>query len=308
MLSGSALSQTIPPTYGQPKTPKIVAYVQAALQQGNLPQAQAIAAQYRRLNGDQPDALEALSWVARGEAAMGQGERAESDAEEVERSVRRLVATRSLDAEPHLPLALGASYEVRAQLLFAAGRRAEALQLLQSAEKTWRGTSIVGRLEKNVLLMTLEGHPLPAIRASDWIGKKPEPSTAWRGKVVLLFFWAHWCSDCKADSPIIADLARDFEPKGLVVVAPTRLYGYTAEQDTAAPAVEKPFVEKVFQHYYAGIPNAQVPLDASNFERFGATTTPTIVIADRRGIVRLYHPGAMDEQSLRAALAPLLAR
>ncbi len=91
-----------------------------------------------------------------------------------------------------------------------------------------------------------------------------------------------------------------------MVVAPTRLYGYTAEDEHAAAAVETPFVEKVYAHYYAGIPNAGVPLDAANFERFGVSTTPTIALVDRRGIVRLYHPGAMDEKSLRAAIEPLL--
>ena len=305
-FSCSAVGQSIPPTYGQPLPSQVVLYIQRALKQGDLANAQALAAQYRRLNGDTPDSLEALSWVARGEAANGQRDKATADAEDVEQSARRLVATRSLDAEPHLPLALGASYEVQAEMLFAAGRRSEALQLLQNAEHTWRGTSIVGRLQKNILLMTLEGHPLPAIQVADWLGKKPPPPSAWRGKVVLLFFWAHWCSDCKADSPIIASLARELEPKGLVVMAPTRLYGYTAEAENVPPALEKPFIAKVFERYYADIPNAPVPIDTSNFDRFGVSTTPTIVVADKGGIVRLYHPGAMNEKALRDVIVPLL--
>ncbi len=43
-----------------------------------------------------------------------------------------------------------------------------------------------------------------------------------------------------------------------------------------------------------------------NFERFGVSTTPTIVLIDRRGIVRLYHPGVIEEADLRAAIEPLL--
>jgi thioredoxin-related protein len=49
-------------------------------------------------------------------------------------------------------------------------------------------------------------------------------------------------------------------------------------------------------------------VDSSNFERFGVSTTPTLVIADRRGVVRLYHPGYLDEKSLRAAIEAVLAR
>lgn len=295
-----------PQDYGQPATPKVVAYVQAMLQRGDLQDAEAMVAQYRKLYGDTPEALEAYSWLARGELAAGRAAQALKDSEEIERIARGTLATRRLDAEPHLPLALGAAYEVQAQALYETHRRAEALALLRSALKTWQGTSLVDRLQKNINLMTLEGKPMPLLSEVKWIGKKPQPAADRRGKVLLLFFWAHWCADCKADAPIIAKLASEFQPKGLVVIAPTRLYGYTAQEEHAAPSVELPFVEKVYQKYYSDIPNAGVPVDAGNFQRFGASTTPTIVLVDRRGIVRLYNPGAMDEASLRAAIERLI--
>ncbi len=304
-----ACAQNLPATdYGQPATPKVVAYVQMALQQGDLQSAEAMVAQYRKLYGDTPEALEAFSWLARGELIYGHSDQALKDAEEIERISRASLATRKLDAEPHLPLALGAAYEVQAEILRRAGKRTEALQLLQSALKTWRGTSLVDRLQKNINLITLQGKPMPVLRATEWIGKKPQAETAWRGKVLLLFFWAHWCADCKAEAPVIAKLAAEFEPKGLVVIAPTRLYGYTAQEENAPPSTEMPFIEKVYQKYYSNIPNAQVPVDASNFQRFGASTTPTIVLVDRQGIVRLYNPGVMDEAALRSAIEPLLSK
>lgn len=292
-------------SYGQPQTPLIVAYVVSSLQHGDLASARALVAQYRRVNGDTPEALEALSWLARGEAAAGNLEQADQDAEEINRLAQTSLATRKLDAEPHLPLALGAAYEVEAEILARQNKRAEALQLLRSALTTWRGTSLVNRLQKNINLLTLEGKPMPALRATDWLGAKPTNPNFWRGKPLLLFFWAHWCADCKGEEPIISRLAAEFEPKGVTVLAPTRLYGYTAQNEHASPQEERAFIERVFQKYYASIPNAKVPFDAGNFERFGASTTPTIVLVDRRGIVRLYHPGAMDESALRAALQQL---
>ncbi len=293
--------------YGQPATPPVVAYVEAALQHGDLASASAMVAQYRRMKGDTPEALEALSWVARGELATGHVEQASKDVEEIKRSSQATLGTRTLDAEPHLPLALGAAYEVEAEILYDAHKRAEALQLLQSALHTWRGTSLVDRLQKNINLMTLQGRPVPLLRAPEWIGTRPAPETTWRGKVVLLFFWAHWCADCKAEEPIIAKLGAELEPKGLLIVAPTRRYGYTADDEHAPPAKETAFMRKVYEKYYSNIPNAQVPIDELNFERFGASTTPTIVLVDRRGIVKLYHPGVMEEGDLRAAIEPLLA-
>ena len=75
---------------------------------------------------------------------------------------------------------------------------------------------------------------------------------------------------------------------------------------SSAAAEETPFISKVFEQYYAAVPNEGIPVDRGNFERYGASTTPTIVLVDRHGIVRLYHPGLMTEAELRGAIEPLL--
>jgi thiol-disulfide isomerase/thioredoxin len=279
--------------FAQASYAQIVPYVEALVTRGDLSGAQVMTARYRHEFGNAPETLAAMSWLARGEFKDHHYEKALTDAEQVQGLVKSSLALRKLDSEPYLPLALGASLEVEAQSLAALNRRSEALQLLQSAERDWKGTSITGRLQKNILLLTLVGHPLPQIRGV---------AESWRGKPALFFFWAHWCVDCKAMSPVIAKLAAEFEPRGLVVVAPTRFYGYTAQQESVTPAEEKPVLDQVFQGYYAAIPNVIVPVDASNFDRFGASTTPTIVLADKQGTVRLYHPGAMPEQALREAI------
>jgi thiol-disulfide isomerase/thioredoxin len=293
-------------TYGQTPTPRVVAYVQMELQQGDLESASALVAQYRRLYGDTPEALEALSWVGRGEFAAGHLEQASKHIEEIQRGCQTALATRKLDAEPHLPLALGAAYELQAEILSQQHQRTEAVQLLTSAVRKWRGTSIADRLQKNLNLITLEGRPVPMLQETEWIGSKPATLGALRGKVVLLFFWAHWCADCKAEAPIIAQLASEFSRRGLTVVAPTRRYGYTADDEHADPSKETVFIHKVYARYYSMIPNAGVPLDERNFERFGVSTTPTIVLISRQGIVKLYYPGVMEEDALRAKIEPLL--
>ena len=86
------------------------------------------------------------------------------------------------------------------------------------------------------------------------------------------------------------------------------LWLYTAEQENVAPAVEKEFVAKVFEHYYSEIPNVQIPLSmplTSNGSE--PVPRPPIVVADRRGIVRLYHPGA-NERRLSARRHPAAPR
>ena len=75
----------------------------------------------------------------------------------------------------------------------------------------------------------------------------------------MLFFWAHWCGDCKGEVAIIADLQRIFASKGLVVIAPTRLYGYVAGGQDAPPVAEKQYIERVRQQYYSALPNMAAP-------------------------------------------------
>lgn len=292
---------------GQTPVPRVVAYVQMALKNGDLASASAVVGQYRRLNGDTPEALEAFAWLARGELAAGQVDQASKDADEIRHSCETALATRSLDSEPHLPLALGAVYELQAEILNERRQRTEALQLLRTQLRKWRGTSLEDRLQKNINVLTLEGRPMPLLSETEWIGPKPPAATTLRGKVVLLFFWAHWCADCKVEIPVVTQLATELEPKGMVLIAPTKRYGYTAQEEHAAPATETAFIQQVYDKLYASIPGIRVPLDAGNFDRFGASTIPTLVVVDRRGTVRLYHPGVMEEKDLRAVIEPLLS-
>jgi thioredoxin-related protein len=51
-----------------------------------------------------------------------------------------------------------------------------------------------------------------------------------------------------------------------------------------------------------------VPVSAANFQAYGASTTPTIVLLDGNGIVRFYHPGAVFEAELAGRIEALPKR
>ncbi len=120
---------------------------------------------------------------------------------------------------------------------------------------------------------------------------------------MLLFFWAHWCGDCKQEAPLLAQIEKEFAAKGLVMVAPTQRYGYVAHGEEAGPAEEIKYIDQVRHRFYADLLNVPAPVSEDNFKNYGASTTPTIVLIDRQGVVRLYHPGAMTLEELRAALS-----
>src|SRR5580658_5377506 len=280
----------------------LVTDVETAMSHGNFPLAEAMLQGYRSQRGITPEYLEALSWLARGDLITRQFDKADAVAKDAEKLALQSLATLPLDAEPHLPLALGAAIEVEAQVLTANGDRAGALALLHKDLLAFHDTSIRTRIQKNINLLTLEGRAAPALEEREFLGAKPAPLLALRGKPVLLFFWAHWCPDCKQEEHILAQIASEYGPKGLVMIAPTQRYGYVANGDEAGPADELQYIEKIRHQYYADLLNVPAPVSEANFRNYGASTTPTLVLIDRHGIVRLYHPGAMTIDELRAAL------
>jgi len=250
----------------------------------------------------------ALSWLARGELAAKHLDRADAYAVATRKVADQFLRTRKLDSDPWLPTAVGAAIEVHALVLAARGERSDAVAFLDEQLASFGNTSIADRLHKNLNLLSMEGKTAPALDESDWLGAKPVPLSALHGHPVLLFFWAHWCSDCKAEIPILAEIERIYGPKGLVLIAPTRFYGYVGQGQDAPPAVEKKYIEAVRQQFYAPLGNIAVPLSNSNFIKFGASTTPTLVLIDGAGVVRLYHPGNLSGPELAARIQALLPK
>jgi thiol-disulfide isomerase/thioredoxin len=286
----------------------IVEDVRLALAQNNFSAAEADLKAYRSQNSVTPEYIEAYSWMGRAALNAHDYDQATAYAKETRALALEQLKQRPLDSEPRLPNALGAAIEVQAQTLAVQGKRIQAVTVLQSALHTYGTTSIRARLQKNLNLLSLEGKPAPAIKAEEFLGSKPPVLAQLKGSPVLLFFWAHWCGDCKAEAPIITQLRTEFAPKGLAVVGPTKLYGYTAQIEHASPSDELAYIDAVRHRFYGGLLDMPVPISKYNFDAYGASTTPTLVLLDRAGKVAMYHPGALPYDQLRTEIEKVVAQ
>lgn len=263
--------------------------------------------EYQAKSGATPEMAAAISWLARDALADRRLEQADTYAEQSRKMVLQFLSSRKLDSDAWLPTALGASIEVHAQVLAAEGKRSDAIGFLLEQDHAFSDTSISERIHKNLNLLSMVGKPAPSFAVNEWLGPKPQPLSFLRGHPVLLFFWAHWCPDCKAMAPVIDSIQKTYRQSGLVVMGPTKRYGYAAGGEPASPEAEKQYINRVREQYYAPLAAMPVPISNAAFAAYGASTTPTLVLIDAVGIVRLYHPGALTQKELASAIG-LLAK
>ena len=278
----------------------IVDDVRLQLAQSNFTGAESQLNAYKAQRGTTPEYLEALSWMARAALSMQQYTQAEGYAKQTLTLATPALKSHPVNSDEHMAAAVGAALEVQALSLAGRGQKPQGIAVLRRALRTYGNTSIAPRLHKNLNLLTFVGQPAPPLRGGEFLGMRSASLAELKGSPVLLFFWAHWCMDCKGESPILARLHSEF--KDLTIIAPTQRYGYAAAGEEATPQAELFYIRKVWQQYYAGLQSASVPVSTENFNVYGASTTPTLVLIDRTGKIAYYHPGAVMYDELRAAI------
>lgn len=278
---------------------ELVRLVRLKLSAGDLASSAAAVEDYKLKNGVDAEYLEAVGWLARGAEMLRQSDAAAAYVAELRREIRE---EKSETLSP-----LGAAIEVEGKLRAAREGRKAALHFLEEELARAKDTGLRARIRKNINLLSLEGQPALALNTTDFIRSEPPSFALLKGKPVLLFLWAHWCGDCRAQAASLARVRRKYQEKGLAVIAPTRYYGTGAEGKTATPAEEKAHIEKVWKESYVGLEGVPISIDTDTMVRYGVAATPTFVLVDRKGRVRSYAPTRLSEAELSRRIEAVLA-
>jgi cytochrome c biogenesis protein CcmG/thiol:disulfide interchange protein DsbE len=116
----------------------------------------------------------------------------------------------------------------------------------------------------------------------------------YRGRVLLLDFWATWCTGCKQEIPWFVDAQKKFGTDRLAVV------GVSLDGDGWKAL--KPFL---VQH---PIPYRIVLGDDATAQKFGIQTMPDTFLIDRQGrVAAAYLGGLVDKTNLEANLSALVS-
>jgi thiol-disulfide isomerase/thioredoxin len=133
--------------------------------------------------------------------------------------------------------------------------------------------------------------PMPAFLVNDLDGN-PVSTAAWKGKVVFINFWATWCPPCRAEIPVLIDLANRYKDRLQVV---------GVSVDDGDPAEVKKFAKQ------AGINYPIVMADRAIVAEYGGVAAlPTLFVVNPDGNVVQKHEGLFSNALYEAEVRLLL--
>lgn len=197
--------------------------------------------------------------------------------------------------------------QARAGLLEDAARHNDALSAIDAGLARLQPTSNGSiRLKSFRNQLTIIGQAAPRITVEQEYGSFHGLSE-WKGKVVLVVFFAHWHTASLSPFPDLVKLYVDLHPKGLEVLGYTTFYGYFGTDKGLTHDQEFAKMDGLVKRF--GLPWPVALGDRSVFQDYGVTEIPYFAVIDKAGNVRDLHLGYDPSRlaDLRDQLEVLLA-
>ncbi len=154
---------------------------------------------------------------------------------------------------------------------------------------------------------TLTPTEAPEIDAEGWLNSQPLTLAGLRGQVVLLHAFQMLCPGCVLHgTPQAQNVHRGFADRGVCVIGLHSVFEHHAVMNRAALQV---FVHEFRLTFPIAIDRPAVPAQAipCTMQAYGLRGTPSVVLIDRAGRVRLNHFGQIEDLALGAHIGALLA-
>ena len=124
---------------------------------------------------------------------------------------------------------------------------------------------------------------------------KVQTLSQWRGRVLVVNFWATWCTPCREEIPALMRVQNKYAPKNLKLVG----IGIDNVAKITDYAIE---MNIDYDLLIGGMETLAVSKNLGN----RAEVLPFTVVLDRTGVVAYAHAGALTEAALDTVLARLL--
>ncbi len=163
-----------------------------------------------------------------------------------------------------------------------------------SRSNFWTGALVVGILLGALVLGVHEADVTPQVAKTKNVvafnfqkfgTEGTFSSEALKGQVVLLDFWASWCAPCALEMPWLTRVAKEYESKGVVFIAPSH-------DDNTEELGE--FVGK-----HPLLKDAAALTNEAAIAGFGLEALPSLFVIGRDGAVRSARRGLVEEAEVR---------